>query len=881
MKACLALLPCLFSVLAAAENGVVNGDFSQMEGGALVGWVTAGNARTVTQRLEIGDEDGTRFARLVCTACEKADSSSHAMLAQEGRVKLEKGKLYEFSCRVRAENLAGQLVSLAISDKTDWQNCGLSAQIPVSTEWIAFTTRFRASRTVGDSTRLQFWYTEPGTFCLADVRLVEAAAVTVELTDTIPSGESRNLLPNASFECGAFGWSSLGQDTGWGNLSRLHGEVVKDKAAPHGRYYLRIPLGGEQTPTLYFDYLVPVAKRQLQPLVANVGWLAVKIGQPYTLSCYMRANADGVPAVLGLRLRNPDGARWDRTDDRRKVELTTEWKRYSMTFTPRKRAVFVTVGPALETDHDAVVDVDAIQFEAGEVATDFVPRNRVEVGAEPSSPAGIFTVGEGGFLQLRASDGSVPTVAVEATDYFGASAPLPVPTPEGRIILPTDWRGYYLLHLTCAADSNLGRRSFAVAVVPKPTCTDTVVGINHAFADGALIQLARQAGVTWYRDWSLKWQDLEPAEGEFHWEVGDAQIDRVLAERVNLMALLPPFPSANWSSEAPEALATTGYPGTRIRQAWAPQRREELGRFVGQAVNHYGNRVKVWEFLNEPVYTDYALPGRDKPEYQKAGAKRYTVQDYVDLLKLSSAAMKQADPACKVIGGIGGWPDHYALEAIEKGCLDSCDILNLHIYPGLRQPESFISQMEALVAAMDATGKRRPIWMTEFSYYGSDTYPRTPFIPDSGNWAEERLLKDERQCAEYTIRFYTIMMAFGVEKIFIHSGASAAVNGEQFECCLFDYGGAPKKVFPALAVFADLMGSKAQPVPSQQLGDSIHRYSFQTDKGLLTVLWNPAGKPGPTMPVPPGCMAYDIMGRSITVPMVSLDSSPTYVLRPR
>ena len=72
--------------------------------------------------------------------------------------------------------------------------------------------------------------------------------------------------------------------------------------------------------------------------------------------------------------------------------------------------------------------------------------------------------------------------------------------------------------------------------------------------------------MTWYRDWSLKWQDLEPRPGEFHWAVGDAQIDRVLAEQVHLMSLLPPFPSADWNSETPAALATSGYPGVRLRQ---------------------------------------------------------------------------------------------------------------------------------------------------------------------------------------------------------------------------------------------------------------------------------------------------------------------------
>jgi hypothetical protein len=503
------------------------------------------------------------------------------------------------------------------------------------------------------------------------------------------------------------------------------------------------------------------------------------------------------------------------------------------------------------------------------------PRRAAEGGLEPAEPAGIFTAGEAPALRLRGS-GEPAQVAFEVTDYFDEKVALPQAAADTTVRLPSDWKGYYRVRI---AGNTLNGRALPLALVPRPTCADTVAGINHAFAHAPLIRLARKAGVTWYRDWSLKWQDIEPAPGEFHWEVGDAQIDRVLAEQVRLMALLPPFPSADWNSEAPAALASKGYPGVRLRQAWAPKEPAELARFVGQAAGRYKGRVGVWECLNEPVYTDYALPGRDKPEFKKHGAKGYGVQDYVDLLKRAYAAAKQADPACRIIGGIGCGPDHFALEAIAKGCLDSCDLFNLHIYPGIQPPESFIPKMQVLVAAMDAAGRRRPIWITEFSYYGTDTYPREPFIPDSSNWAEERLLQGEKQCADYTIRFFTVMMSVGVEKIFIHSGANGAVNAAQFECCLFGPGGAPTKVFPALAVFTDLMGSRPVLTESQRLGKTGYSYAFATEKGPVTVLWDTADHPQSAVPVPADCVCLDLMGRPIRGPTVALGSSPVYLIR--
>jgi len=180
---------------------------------------------------------------------------------------------------------------------------------------------------------------------------------------------------------------------------------------------------------------------------------------------------------------------------------------------------------------------------------------------------------------------------------------------------------------------------------------------------------------------------------------------------------------------------------------------------------------------------------------------------------------------------------------------------------------------------MDAAGKRRPIWITEFSYYGTDTYPSTPFFPDTSNWAEGRMLKDEKQCADYVIRFYTIMMSFGVDKIFIHAGSSGPVNTAQYECCLFDYGGVPKKVFAALAVFNQVMGTNPKFTESRQLGGTVCSFTFKTDNGPISVLWDAADDPKTAVPIPEGYACYDIMGRRIQAERVVPGSSAIYLVK--
>lgn len=112
-----------------------------------------------------------------------------------------------------------------------------------------------------------------------------------------------------------------------------------------------------------------------------------------------------------------------------------------------------------------------------------------------------------------------------------------------------------------------------------------------------------------------------------------------------------------------------------------------------------------------------------------------------------------------------------------------------------------------------------------------------------------------------------------------YSGANGAANEAQYECSLFGPGGAPTNVFPALAVFTDLMGSPPSFTESQRLGKTGYRYVFATEKGPVTVLWDTADNPQTTVPIPTGSVCLDLMGRQIRSPSVSLGSSPVYLLK--
>lgn len=870
-------------------NLVANGDFASGTDGVPTQWTVSGSAVNVTQALTVErDTDGGAFARLDCTRCEGQGADSHAMLVQGGHIRLNAGRLYQFSCRMRAVGLASRTVGVAIRETKGWLPGGLFTEFTVNPSWQWYTAPFHATRDIGPTGRLQIWFAEPGRLDVADVEIVEIAEQEVVFTDTIAPVPGVNLVPNGSFELGGAGWSSLGTGTGWGDLNRLHGSI--QTGGTQGHAFLRIPLGADQTPVLYFDYYLPLVKRELRVLAASLGWIPVERGATYTISCDMRASVAGVRALLGARSQDPEGRGSGHCGPG--VELTTSWRRYTHTFRPEGGWVFVFVGPDLAEEQRVDVDVDAVQLEKSDQATVYQPRAELEFAIEPSAPAGIYVAGAPGSLSVRLCNHATTPVDVRVEFQVSDYADQPVALPPASVTVPArtaiqhdvplvpDWRGYYRIRATAHSGAVSESKNLAIAIVPPRTTDDSVCGINHAFVSEDQIRAASAAGVTWYRDWSLKWQHIEPARGEYQWAVGDVQIDRVLQAGGRVLPLLPPFPSADWNSEAPQSLVTgTRYPANRLRSSFAPQDPNDLAGFVGKAVERYRDRIRVWEFLNEPVYTSYALPSDREGQL---GGKRYTPADYVALLEVAARGMRAADPTCQVIGGIGGTPDTLTREVLEAGCLNHVDIFNLHMYPGKRAPESYVGQMRNLLAMMDAQGGRKPIWITEFSYYGADNLTRRPFIPRAGSWSEERLLDSERQCADYTVRFFLTMLAHGVEKVFIHSGASGRVNDPNYECALFDNGSVPRKLFAALAVLTDLLGARPECAAASPLGNFAHAAAFETQGQALVALWSESDALESRVVIPDeqGLRVLDVVGRPLPGGTQLLGSSPIYLLGP-
>jgi hypothetical protein len=600
------------------------------------------------------------------------------------------------------------------------------------------------------------------------------------------------------------------------------------------------------------------------------------------------------PGTKGIMQLNFNGNARDAVQPlSQEVELTAEWKRYTFTVVAPADGVFVAVGPDEETAPPPATTTfwaDAIQLEAGETATVFEAREPVELGFNAGRYGNVFTVGHPVEFDVSAhnSSGTAENIAVKVrlTDYWDHSLPEPalsLSIPSGAttartlaLDLPS---GFYRAHFSWQASGREHEHTLQFVVIHPYSRDDSPFGLNHGPTTLAAIRQIRQAGVTWMRDWSVNWQWAEPSPSTLSFAGIDPHIERLRAAGMNVLSLLPSNPSTRWASEAPETVPDRLW----YRSAYAPKDPQLLFNFMAKAAARYQSSVTHWEFLNEPVWVpDFCLP-------QTNG---YTVATYLKLLKGAEAAIRHANPDAKILGGLSILSEMiFGDEFIKEGGLDYVDILNLHPYPSKgRAPETFVPDMERIRALMAEHGPPKPIWATETGYYGLDEYPFLPWQPPVDAWAPNRLSASERQASDYIVRFSTIMLAYGVEKIFWHYPMAGDANNAlpDAENVFVGPGGIPRKSYVALSALANALGQAPAftgkwQVPKEISGqrtDNVYGYAFASGDHSLLVAWATGGTDGKetwALTMPAQASARNIAGAPLDGRKVALSESPVFI----
>ncbi|HUV38393.1 MAG TPA: endo-1,4-beta-xylanase, partial [Planctomycetota bacterium] len=432
-------------------------------------------------------------------------------------------------------------------------------------------------------------------------------------------------------------------------------------------------------------------------------------------------------------------------------------------------------------------------------------------------------------------------------------------------VLPKS-RGFFKVRATL--DGNELRRNLRVAVIPKYTRTDSVIGINHAYGCDALVKACVDAGILWDRDWSFKWEDVERERGTFDFTEIDPQVDR--ERRLGHVVLgLVPFPSANWSSSAPASVNPKREAGNRDREAWKPRDPAEFASFVSRTVAHFRGRVRWWQVFNEPLYTSYALPRRSGD---------HTVEDYLALVETFHKAARAADPNCLILAGPGGFAvgtDSDLDRMLKLGLLKWCDALDLHTYPRWKPPEAMEKILVRVGEMMDAAGGRKPVWLTEHGYYAEDDpVVIPPTLEDFCN-----PLPTERMQAEYAVRFNLILLRHGVRKIFYHAGTTGGLNRDNIQGVFFRYEGEPRKIYVVIAAFTELFGPDVQFVGELPAGKDARAFLFRDGRRLVLAAWQPRdGQPAKLRVTDGRIRLRDVVGNDLAAREAPLGPAPVYAV---
>jgi hypothetical protein len=493
-------------------------------------------------------------------------------------------------------------------------------------------------------------------------------------------------------------------------------------------------------------------------------------------------------------------------------------------------------------------------------------------------------VAQGATLTVRAynntDDPSEVHAQLEVTDFFDQ----PVFTNACRLRLSPhtgdslrvngigrNRRGFY--RATWTAEEGSQSLRGAVIDAADEHLADSPLGFNHAYPWDFLVRLARQAGVVWWRDWSAKWQTVEPKKGQFDWTASDQQIRRVLGLNSAVEVLLP-FPSASWSTsavadEVAKMAGNDSYLRARLPLAYAPKNLSDFGHYAAATVRRYRHSqpraVTHFQILNEPVYTDYALPA-------KFG---YTLDDYLRLLEVAYSAIKAADPQALVVGGLSaGLESGWTRDFVNRGGLRFVDVFDLHNYDPARSAESFDDSLRSLEQLMRTHGGPKPVWITEWGCYADDDPPSVPQTFGDATMNRCRW-PSERAATEHIVKFTALSFAHGVRKIFFHAGTCGSINGSDAGGVLFEYGGAPRRMYAGVAALTKLLGV---PDTCEKIlnRDGKMACFFRTSGRTLAVAWRSEEGNEAIKPVP-GVSVRDIMGNPVEATSSFLSGTPIYL----
>ncbi|AHF94113.1 hypothetical protein OPIT5_05815 [Opitutaceae bacterium TAV5] len=179
------------------------------------------------------------------------------------------------------------------------------------------------------------------------------------------------------------------------------------------------------------------------------------------------------------------------------------------------------------------------------------------------------------------------------------------------------------------------------------------------------LDLANIHPIPWGANFSNLNTAIEPAKGQYRWELLDPHIDALTRAGMTIAGQFCYTPL--WASPHPDKknVNICVVEGT----AYAPADIQDYARFVEATVRRYGDRIRLWELWNEPAIPGGSVFWSDTPE------------NFVRLMEAGYTTIKRLQPDSEVwIGGLGSRSAYYAFynRIQQLGASRFYDVLSQH-----------------------------------------------------------------------------------------------------------------------------------------------------------------------------------------------------------
>jgi hypothetical protein len=372
------------------------------------------------------------------------------------------------------------------------------------------------------------------------------------------------------------------------------------------------------------------------------------------------------------------------------------------------------------------------------------------------------------------------------------------------------------------------------------------------------IQMAKSMGINWTRLHDapyIGWDFLEREKGK--WNFRDAKIQRYRQHNIKILAGLSTTPQ--WARTMKES--HDGY-----ADRWSqPANMADYANYVKTVTQRYQGVIDAYEIWNEPWLSKLFWHTRFDNGH-KAGPDPQG--DYVRLMEAGYKAAKAVDPNITIVGvntttheAEPGFIDatEWTRGVLEKGALDSCDVISYHQYMGANSafPGDEVEKgfQKGLGPILQKFGQKvpKPVWMSE----GSSLYGTSKSLGFYRHTLTGTNTEDNTAVADRLCRYVVALLGQGVEKEFLYS---MATSGSVWAVLVnFD-----NSMHPAGAAHSNMAWQLEDTkfVRRATVAPNVHAYLF-SGKGRSVAVLSPHEQTRYSLPKGANLARFDLWGNAL------------------